>query len=139
VVTLGGQIDDPGAVVMRVLGAESGASKEVRLMLADVEDRESAAKLRGRLVMVESGQLEPLTEGEYYHYQLLGCRVEGEDGRTLGTVREIWPTGAADVLVVEDAEGGQQLIPTGGDFLQEIDVSARRIVVQVIPGLLDPL
>jgi ribosomal 30S subunit maturation factor RimM len=65
--------------------------------------------------------------------------VEGEDGRTLGTVREIWPTGAADVLVVENAEGGQQLIPTGGDFLQEIDISARRIVVQVIPGLLDPL
>jgi len=139
VVTLGGQIDDPGAVAMKVLGAESGGAKEVRLILADVADRESAAKLRGRLVMVESGQLEPLAEGEYYQYQLVGCRVEAKDGRALGTVREIWPTGAADVLVVEDPEGEQRLIPTGGDFLQEIDISARRIVVQVIPGLLDPL
>lgn len=139
VVTLGGQIDDPGAVQMKVLGAESGGSREVRMTLADVEDRDTAARLRGRLVMVESGELEELAEGEYYEYQLLGCRVEGDDGQTLGTVREVWPTGAADVLVVETEDGGQQLIPTGGDFLQEIDISARRIVVRVIPGLLDPL
>jgi ribosomal 30S subunit maturation factor RimM len=42
------------------------------------------------------------------------------------------------VLVVENEEGGQQLIPTGGDFLREVDLAGRRIVVNLIPGLLDP-
>jgi len=139
VVTLGGEIDDPEAVEVKVLEAESGGSKEVRMKLADIEDREAAARLRGRLVMVESGELEELAEGEYYHYQLVGCRVEGDEGQALGTVAEVWPTGAADVLVLETEDGGQQLIPTGGDFVQEIDISARRIVIRVIPGLLDPL
>jgi 16S rRNA processing protein RimM len=138
VVTLGGTIDDPGAIAMEVVGAEAGGSRAVRMSLAEVEDREAAAKLRGRLVMVDSDQLETLAEGEYYQFQLVGCQVEGDDGQKLGTVREIWPTGGADVLVVENAEGGQHLLPTGGDFLQEVDIEARRIVVRVIPGLLDP-
>ena len=106
-------------------------------MLAGSTGREEASNLRGRLVMIDSGQLEQLSEGEYYQYQLVGCRVEGENGTTIGTVLEVWSTGASDVLVVENEEGGQHLIPTGGDFLREVDVDRRRIVVEVIPGLLD--
>ena len=82
-------------------------------------------------------KLERLPEGEYYEYQLVGCRVEGEDGQAIGTVREVWSTGASDVLVVESEEGEQRLIPTGGDFLREVDLEGRRIVIEVIPGLLD--
>ena len=43
--------------------------------------------------------------GEFYWYELIGCRVESESGQWVGTVREIWETGAHDVLLVED-EGG---------------------------------
>jgi 16S rRNA processing protein RimM len=137
VVTLGATEADPEAVAREVVSAAPGRADEVRMTLAGVSGREAASKLRGRLVMVEAGQLERLAEGEYYEYQLIGCRVEGENGETIGTVREVWSTGASDVLVVANEEGGQHLIPTGGDFLRKVDVDGRRIVVEVIPGLLD--
>lgn len=136
-VIVGSRVDDPKAIWMEVASAAPGRTGEVRMAIAGVEGREAAQKLRGRLIMLEAGQLEPLAEGEYYEFQLVGCRVEGEDGEVIGRVREVWSTGPADVLIVENEEGGQHLIPTGGDFLREVDLEGRRIVVEIIPGLLD--
>jgi len=135
---LGAGVDDAGAVSMEVRSATPAGSGEVRMTLAGVDDRDAAARLRGRLVLVDSGTLAPLGDGEHYQYELVGCTVEGDDGRTLGTVREVWPTGGADVLLIEGRDGREQLIPTGGDFLQELDVAGRRVVIRVLPGLLDP-
>jgi 16S rRNA processing protein RimM len=136
-VMIGSRIDDPQAISMEVTSATPGRSSEVRMTIVGVEGREAARQLRGRLVMVESGQLEPLADGEFYEFQLVGCRVEGEDGEKVGTVREIWSTGAANLLVVVDEEGGEHLIPTGGKFLREVDLEEQRIVVEIVPGLLD--
>lgn len=129
--------NDPAAVAFEVAGAAPGRAGEVRMALVGVEKRDAAEQLRGRLVMADPGQLEALPDGEYYGYQLVGCRVEGEDGRAIGTVREIWSTGAPDVLVVESEDGGRHLIPAAADLLREVDVAGRRIVIEVIPGLLD--
>ncbi len=113
-----------------------GRREEVRMTLAGVADRESAERLRGKLVVVEASQLEALPEGEYYSYQLVGCRVEGADGQPIGTVREVWPTGAVDVLVVEGKTGVRQLIPAAEGQLRTVDIEARRIVIEILPGLL---
>jgi 16S rRNA processing protein RimM len=136
-VTLGKSEEDPKAVSAKVVGAEPGRSGEVRMALAGVDGREAASRLQGRLVMVDAGQLEQLPDGEYYEFQLVGCRVEGAEGQTIGAVREVWSTGAGGLLVVESEAGEQRLIPTGGDFLREVDLEGRRIVIEVIPGLLD--
>lgn len=116
----------------------AGRREEVRMTLAGVADRESAERLRGKLVTAAASQLEALPEGEYYSYELIGCGVEGADGQLIGTVREVWATGAVDVLVVEDANGAQQLIPAVESQLREVDTEARRIVIEILPGLLDP-
>ena len=136
-VTIGARVDDPNAISMEVKSATPGRSSEVRMALAGVEGREAARLLRGRFVMVEAGQLDPLAEGEFYEFQLVGCRVEGEDGETIGKVREVWSTGAANLLMVVDDAGGEHLIPTGGDFLREVDLEKQRIIVEIVPGLLE--
>ena len=114
-----------------------GRREEVRMTLAGVADRDAAERLRGKLVIAEVSQLEALPEGEYYSYQLVGCRVEGADGQPIGTVREVWPTGAVDVLVVEGENGARQLIPAAEGQLRTVDIEARRIVIEILPGLLD--
>jgi 16S rRNA processing protein RimM len=108
------------------------------MLLAGVEDRDAAQRLRGQLVMIEEATLAELPAGEYYSYQLVGCRVTTEEGRELGTVREVWATGAVDVLVVVDEQGVQQLIPAVEEQLREIDLEGQSIVIEVLPGLLDP-
>ena len=39
--------------------------------------------------------------------------------------------------MVVDEEGRQQLIPTGGGFLREVDLEQQRIVIEIVSGLLD--
>lgn len=111
-------------------------ARSVRLGLEGVEDRDGALALRGAFVLGDTAHLQPLAEGEHYWFELVGCRAESEAGRTLGTVREIWETGAHDVLVIEDAAGREHLIPAREPFLREVDAAARRIVVATVPGLL---
>jgi 16S rRNA processing protein RimM len=136
-VRIGESEDDPAAESYEVTEVSAGRSGQVRMTLAGVESRDSAESLRGRLVVVDATQLTELPEGEYYSYQLVGCRIEGEDGREIGTVREVWSTGAHDVFVVEDENGVRHLIPAAESLLREIDIARRRIVIEVLPGLLD--
>ena len=115
-----------------------GRPGEVRLALEGVGTREAAEELRGRLVFGRAGDLPALPEGEHYWYELVGCDLETEDGRRVGRIREIWETGAHDVFVVERDDGATCLVPTARELLREIDVEARRVVVEDLPGLFDP-
>jgi 16S rRNA processing protein RimM len=128
--------DDLAPEPFEVVRVFSGRKGEVRITLAGVEDRTAAEQLRGRLVYVDAECLSPLDEGEYYSYQLVGCRVESESGDLIGRVVEIWSTGAPDVLVVADDRGKQHLIPAAEGLLREVDIEGRRIVVELVPGLL---
>src|SRR5262245_9412862 len=130
---------DPKAVEARVRAVGSGRHGEARLALEGIGDREAAEALRGRLVQARVDQLGPLEAGEYYQYELVGCRVEDVEGRVLGVVQGIWETGGPDVLVVVDAERRELLIPAAREILREVDVTARRITVDAPPGLLDPV
>jgi 16S rRNA processing protein RimM len=112
-----------------------GRRGELRVALEGVEDRDAAEALRGRLVLVEAAELEALSAGEYYGYQIVGCRVESQDGTPVGTVREIWETGGPDLLVVEGQGGREHLLPAA--LVREVDVEGQRVVIELLPGLLD--
>ncbi len=136
---LGSTTEDSEARSYAVIGARPGRPGEVRMGLEGVEGRDEAKALRGLFVMVDPVDLERLPPGEYYWYEFIGCRVEGDDGRVIGTVREILQTGAHDVLVVESESGESLLLPAAKALLREVDIERRRIVIGLIPGLLDPV
>ena len=130
---------DPKAVEARVRAVGSGRRGEARLALEGIDGRDAAEALRGRLVQAGIDQLGPLAEGEYYQYELIGCRVEDGAGRVLGVVSEIWETGAPAVLVVVDEDAKREhLIPAAREILREVDVAARRITIDAPPGLIEP-
>ena len=138
-VWLGKRPGDPEArrhVVSDVGLARSG---EVRLRLEGIDHRDKVQPLVGMLVTASPGILPVLPDGEFYWYELIGCEVESESGLKVGTVREIWETGAHDVLLVEDEEGVRRLVPTAAELMRVIDLEAHRIVVVDLPGLLEPI
>ncbi len=139
VVWLGKRAKDPEAKRRVVTGAAMAPRGEVRLRLAGVTRREDVQPLVGLVVTASPDLLPDLPEGEFYWYELVGCRVESAQGEDVGTVREIWETGAHDVLLVEDPDGVRRLVPTAEALLETIDLDARRIVVADVPGLLEPV
>lgn len=136
-VTLQREGDEPRSVKVR--DAAPGRAGEVRMRLEGVADRDAAESLRGCALLVAREALERLPGGEHYWFELIGCRVHLPDATPLGSVREIWETGAHDVLVVEGDDGKRHLIPAVDAFVREIDVVARTIRIEPIPGLLDPI
>jgi 16S rRNA processing protein RimM len=138
-VWLGREAGDPEARSLEVEDAAVGRPGEVRLRLAGIERREDAEALHGELVLTEAASLEKLPPGEHYWFELVGCRVELADGQRIGTVSELWETGGHDVLVVAGQDGQRRLVPAARAFLREVDIRERRIVIDPIPGLLDPV
>lgn len=130
-------IEDPEAEEFEVQGGRAGRAGEVRLALRGIESREAAEGLKGRLVAGAPEHLSPLPDGEFYWYELIGCRVETAGGRTIGTVKEIWEAPAHDVLVVEGEGGRSCLLPAARALTREVDVGAGRIVFEDLPGLFD--
>jgi 16S rRNA processing protein RimM len=136
-VWLAGNEADAAARVYDVVGSGFGRAGSVRLALAGVGDRDSAAALRGQLVLCERETLPPLEPGEFYWHELVGCAVVDREGCEIGVVKEIWDTGAHDVLVVAAPDGRRHLLSTARELMPEVDLEARRIVVEILPGMLE--
>ena len=136
---LGRSAADPEARRRRVLAGGTGRGGEVRLRLEGIETRADVQAVVGLLLAGPADLLPALPEGEVYWYELVGCRVESEAGLPLGTVREIWETGAHDVLMIEAEDGLRRLIPTAAEIMKEVDLDAGRILVVDLPGLFEPI
>jgi len=120
-----------------VRDAGLGGGGAAWLELEGLDDRDAALALRGSTVEVPPERLEALPEGEVYWHQVVGCRVLSHEGGEIGVVRELWETGAHDVLVVEAADGRRHLLPAAGALLREVDVEGRTLVIEILPGMLD--
>ena len=107
----------------------------VYLTLSGIADREAALTLRERTLAIPEAELEPLPEGQYYRFQLIGLAVTSTDGEQLGRVTEVLSTGANDVYVVH-GERGEILVPATAEVVKEIDVEGGRMVIEEVPGLL---
>ena len=68
---------------------------------AEVQDRTGAERLRGTALSVPRSALPPLSEGEYYHADLVGLPAVSTDGEALGTCIAVENFGAGDVLEIE--------------------------------------
>lgn len=92
--------------------------------------------LRGRSLLIEVADAAPAGADELHYRDLLNVRILIA-GREVGVVREITETAAGELLVVRRAEGGELLIPFVRDWIREVDLEARRIVMEPPEGLLE--
>lgn len=122
-------------VPLEIERSRAGAAALV-LKLASIDSREQAEGLRDQLLEVPASELMPLQPGEYFVHQVLGLQVVTTEGRDLGQVTEVLRTGSNDVYLVR--QGSQEfLIPAIADVVQQIDLDARQMVIEVVPGLLE--
>lgn len=112
-------------------------NRHVVLKLAGYDDRTAAETLQGQLLQIPTEEAMPLGEDEYYVHQIEGLEVLTTGGEYLGKVTEVLFTGSNDVYVVTNEAGREALIPAIADVVQEIDLDAGRLVVELIPGLLE--
>jgi 16S rRNA processing protein RimM len=79
-----------------------------------------------------------LARGEYYWHEVIGVTVSDVDGRALGTVRDVYRAGGAEVFVVAGGPVGEFDLPAVRAFIRIFAPRRGEIVVDAaaldLPG-----
>ena len=94
-------------------------------------------KYRQKSLYVTRKNAVRLQRDEYFIADLIGLKVQDEDGKELGTVKDVIETGANDVYEVEMADGRSLLLPAIKQCILNVDVENGTMQVHVLEGLLD--
>ena len=108
----------------------AGTDERPILRLAGHAGREAAEALRGAPLAIPADRAPALEPGEYWAHELTGCAVWDGD-RHVGEVRRMLPLPSCEALEVAREGAGDLLVPMVRDAIRSIDVSARRIDVDV--------
>ena len=129
-------LDDPAKqLVVERMHWHSG---RLLVWFRGVADRNAAEALRGLLLHVERAEDElPEDPEEFYDSSLEGCTVVLTDGSLVGVVAEVVHLPAQDLLAVRREGRSEVLVPFVEQIVPDVDLEARRIVIDPPGGLLD--
>jgi 16S rRNA processing protein RimM len=105
------------------------------MKLQGIDTLDEAVLYRNQFLSVDASEIYPLPEGHYYHFQLLGMRVDDLDRGYLGELTDILETGANDVYVVKSPNYGEILLPAIKKVILKVDPDNNRMQVKLLPGL----
>jgi 16S rRNA processing protein RimM len=111
---------------LRDIVRRAGTDERPILRLSGMSTREDAEALRGFELRAEV----PLAEDEYWAHELEGCAVVDGDV-AVGFVRRMTALPSCEVLEVDRPDGSELLVPLVRDAIRSIDVTARRIDVDL--------
>jgi 16S rRNA processing protein RimM len=101
-----------------------------------IDSISSAEALTGAEVRLPASEKMPLEEDEVYQSDVIGCAVvERGASAPLGEVTGWQAAGGSNLLEVRMNDGRELLVPFARAICVEIDVAARRIVVDLPAGL----
>ncbi len=103
---------------------------------AGIDHIDEAETLKNHTLYVDREQLGEPEEG-YYICDLLGCSVETDEGKHLGKVVEVFPTGSNDVYVVRPEKGKDILLPVIDEVVLCVDIEEGKIMVHLLEGLVE--
>ena len=102
-----------------------------------IDSVEEAEKLKNLQIKIDSDEVGEVEENEFYFHQIIGCEVFDENDRNLGEIIDILTPGANDVWVIKGEEGKEILIPYIEDVVKQIDITSKKVNIEVMEGLID--
>ena len=106
------------------------------LKLENINSSEMAEGYRNKFVYIPEDTLEELPEDSYYIKDLLGLDVYEKNGNRLGSVSDVIKGPGQDLYEIK-GQDKTFLLPGVKEFILEIDLEKKRIIVDPPEGLLD--
>ncbi len=100
-----------------------------RVQFAEVRDRSAAEDLKGTYLEIDAGPTAGLPRGSYFWHEVVGTTVTSTDGTVLGTVRDIYRSGGAEIYIVDGGDYGEFDVPAVRDFIRIFAPRRGEIVV----------
>jgi 16S rRNA processing protein RimM len=118
------------------LEASNPHRNQFLIKFKDVDSIDHAAQLVGSRLSISAAALESLAPGEYYHYQVVGFEVFTVSGERLGTISSTLSTPGGELYVVQGTDK-EHLIPAVKEFIDKVDFTTGRMIVNPPEGLMD--
>ena len=109
----------------------------VILKFKGYENPNDVMKFRQKELWIDRKDAVRLSKDEYFIADLIDMEVCDEEGKLIGTLKDVISTGANDVYAVETPEGKEVLFPAIKQCVLDVDTEARKMTVHVMEGLLD--
>ena len=129
-------VENAGRRSSMVIVASKPHKKQFLIKLHGVNGIDDAQRWVGSTLMIDAQALDSLEPGEYYHYQVIGFEVVHIDGEKIGTITSTMSTPGGDLYIVQGAKK-EHLIPAVKEFIEQVDFTAKRMIVNPPDGLLD--
>jgi 16S rRNA processing protein RimM len=115
--------------------AVQSGGRNILVKFREVGDRTAAGLLSGSYIFVEESRRATPPKGSYLVDEIIGCTVTTADGSVVGTVEDVYKMPAQDVWVVRSGTK-VGMIPAVKEFIKSVDIARRRIVVELIEGMI---
>lgn len=138
----------PGAQLIREPGANTQDTTSTTLTVRsqrwnkkicllgfdEISERNGAEALRGSVLFIDVAEEAP-EDDQWYSHQLEGFSCVDTEDQPLGTVAELLPGPAQDLLVIDTDAGEQVMVPFVEELVPHIDAQARTILLDPPAGL----
>lgn len=109
----------------------------VIVKLKDINDMDTAEKLKGLFIKIDRENAVKLPQDTYFICDLIGSDIYDENGVKLGDLKDILQTGSNDVYVVRNENNREILIPALKSVVREILIDDKKITVSLPEGLVE--
>ena len=109
----------------------------IAIRFKDYQTREAAQKLTGKMMKVDRNNAAPLSEGEFYTFDIIGLNVFDLNDKKLGTIANVLKTGSNDVFVMKSENDEEILIPALKRVVKKIDIENKMMII--IPEMLEEI
>lgn len=102
-----------------------------------IDTPEDVQTLQGWTIEIPEEDARELEDDEYFLHDLVGLTLFDANGNARGVVKDVIEGGGGLLLQVTRADGKEFELPFAAELCTEIDLNAKRIVVQLPEGLED--
>ena len=123
----------------RVLTIRTVKRSEAVLLVSfvDIDDRDAAESLRGRVLSIDPSQRRILSADEFWPEDLIGLEVRDPSGAVIGSIKAVDADSPQSRLTIATQQG-DFIVPLVTALVPEINLAGRYLVVEPIEGLLSP-
>ena len=128
-------VDKKGKLFEMQIEEVKYSKNQILLKLKGIDTIEEAEKYRNCYLKLPREKAKKLPKDTYFIADLIGLKVYTDEGNLLGTLEDIYNSGASDIYVVKDELGKQILLPAIKDVIKQIDLEEEKVIVHLIKGL----
>lgn len=102
------------------------------------EDINDIEKFKNNFIYVDENEKIVLPDNHFFIYELIDSKVYDMEMNLIGSLIDIIQSSSNDVYVIRDKENKKEyLIPGVKEFVKEIDVEKKKIMIDPIEGMIE--